>query len=452
MSTILPAAQTPAPLGTARVTVRDAPVASPAAAWFAVALMCLAQIISTMDRGMLALVVDAVRADLGITDLQIALLQGFAFSVFYVTVGLPLGMVAGMINRRRLLVGGIIVWSVAAAAGGLAQDFGHMFLSRLAIGVGEAVLGPCAVTIIADLFPPERRGRPMAVYVFGSMIAFGVGSVATGYILEIVPTGIFLNWPLIGGLAPWRTTFVLVGLSGLVLAALMLLLREPQRAVMDTVPADQSLLAGMKAQFVALAMERSVLLPLYGALAFFAMGASVATGWGAVLLTRTFGYTLATAGKSLGSSQILWAVAGAAVASVLVDRVTRLGGTPGRIRLAGWVALASVPIVLAAGAPSAAIATVMLSAVTGTSALFGTTMLSVIAAIVPPQARGLGVALYAFVMTMIGGSLGPILVATLTERVFASSGAVGQSMAIVGTAAFVFAFAMSLVAARRAQG
>ncbi len=416
------------------------------AAWFTVSLLCLAQIVSTMDRGMLALVVDSVRGDLGISDLQIALLQGFAFSVFYVTVGLPLGAVAGMTNRRRLLFIGIVIWSAAAAAGGLAQDFGHMFLSRLFIGVGEAVLGPCAVTMIADMFPPERRGRPMAIYVFGSMIAFGVGSVVTGYILQIAPTGVFANWPIVGGLSPWRTTFVLVGLSGFALAALLLLVREPQKPVQTQSQKDGS---GIKAQLVALKADRGVLLPLYGALAFFAMGGSVATGWGPVLLTRGFGYSMATAGKTLGTGQILWAVAGALVASVLVDRVSRRGGTAGKIRLASIIPLISLPTVWALGAPSPMIAAIMLSAITGTSALYGTTMLSVIAETVAPQARGLGVALYAFVMTMIGGSIGPIAVAALTEHVFRSPASVGLSMLIVGTVSLTLSAALAMVAASR---
>ena len=90
------------------------------AGWFAVAIFCVAQIVSTIDRGMLALVVDPVRADLGISEMQIALLQGFAFATFYVTVGIPLGVLADTVNRRRLLIGGIIVWSVATICGGLA--------------------------------------------------------------------------------------------------------------------------------------------------------------------------------------------------------------------------------------------------------------------------------------------------------------------------------------------
>ena len=428
----------------------DRPMPGAMTAWLTVILMCLAQIISTMDRGMLALVVDSVRADLGISDLQIALLQGFAFSVFYVTVGLPLGAVAGMVNRRRLLVIGIIVWSAAAAAGGLAQDFGHMFLSRLFIGVGEAVLAPCAVTMIADLFPPERRGRPMAVYVFGTMIAFGVGSLVTGTILEIAPTGVFDGWPVVSGLSPWRTTFVLTGLSGFGLAALLLLVREPPRSV----PAAGVKGSGMKAQVAAIWADRSVLLPLYGALAFFAMGGAVATAWGAALLTRRFGFAMADAGKTLGSGQILWALVGAAIASIVVDRVAKRGGTAGKIRLSALAALLSLPAVLAVGAPSPLIAAAMLSAVMGTSALYGTTMLSVISETIAPHARGLGVALYAFVMTMIGGSIGPVAVAALTEHMFGSPRSVGLSMAIVGIAAFTLStlFAMVAAARRRSAG
>ena len=175
---------------------------------------------------------------------------------------------------------------------------------------------------------------------------------------------------------------------------------------------------GLRANLGYFADYRGVFLPLYGALALFAMGISAATGWGAVLLTRTFGYTIGDAGKALGSGQILWAIAGAALASVLVDRVARRAGPVGKVYLAGALALAAIPAALAVFAPSGAIAVVLLAEIMGASALYGTTMLSVIAEITPVRVRGLSVALYAFVMTMIGGSLGPIAVAFLTEQVF----------------------------------
>lgn len=420
---------------------------SPVMAWITVATLFAAQIVSTIDRGMLALVIDPVRRDLSISEMQIALLQGFAFSIFYVTVGLPLGAVADVVNRRRLLIGGIIVWSIATIAGGFAQGFGSMFASRLFIGVGEAVLGPCAVTMIGDLFAPHRRGRPMALYVFGSMIAYGLGSLISGVILDLAPKGAFAGLPVIGQLAPWRIAFTLVGGSGLLIVVLLFLLREPPRQV------EAAAFGVPKLSFVQglgmLASQQAVFLPLYASLALFAMAGSVATGWGAVFLTRAYGYPLGAAGKGLGLSQISWAVAGAIVAGIVVDRVGARSGARGRMRLAAFLALLGIPSSLPLLAGSGPAAMVMLGEVMLVSAIYGTTMLSVISEITPNKIRGFAVALYAFVMTIIGGSLGPLAVAYLTESVFASPQAVGQSMAAVGIAAFLGAALLALRAASR---
>lgn len=420
---------------------------SPTVAWITVATLFAAQIISTVDRGMLALVIDPVRRDLAISEMQIAMLQGFAFSIFYVTVGLPLGAVADVVNRRRLLIAGILVWSAATIAGGFAQGFGSMFASRIFIGVGEAVLGPCAVTMISDLFPAERRGRPMALYVFGSMIAYGLGSLVSGVILDLAPKGAFAGIPVIGDMAPWRIAFALVGSSGLSIVVLLFLLREPARRVeRDDAGAEKPKVTFAEGLGM-LAARKSVFLPLYGSLALFAMGGSVATGWGAVFLTRAFGYQVGVAGKGLGTSQIAWSVIGALVAGIVVDRVGARSGAAGRMRLAGVLSLVGIPCSLPLLAPSGTVATVMLGEVMLVSAIYGTTMLSVISEIAPTKVRGFAVALYAFVMTVIGGSLGPVAVAWLTESVFASALAVGNSMAVVGLCAFVVSALLAFRAA-----
>ncbi len=416
-------------------------------AWFAVIVLCLAQVVSTIDRGMLALVIDPVRADLGISEVQIAMLQGFAFAIFYVSVGIPLGFIADAVNRRRLLVAGIVVWSAATLASGFADTFGHMFAARLCIGVGEAVLGPCAVGMIGELFPPERRGRPMALYVLGSMIAYGVGSAVTGYILQAVPAGAFAGISLLDGQAPWRVAFIVVGAAGFPVALLLTFLRDPA----TTPGAARREPASARATLATLRDGRRVYLPLYASVGLFAIGASVASGWSAVMLTRLFGMVPADAGKSLGAAQVLWALAGALIASVVVDRVGRRAGAAGKIAFASCAGLATVPSCLGFLMPTPGLAVALGAEVMFTSALFGTAMLSVIADMVPSRSRGVAVALYAFVMTMIGGSLGPLAVATLTERVFGSPLAVGQSMAIVGCAALSAGAALGLLAARRQQ-
>jgi len=420
---------------------------TPLIAWITVATLFAAQIVSTIDRGMLALVIDPVRQDLGVSEMQIALLQGFAFSIFYVTVGLPMGIIADVVNRRRLLIIGIFVWSAATIAGGFAQGFGSMFASRLFIGVGEAVLGPCAVTMISDLFPAERRGRPMAFYVFGSMIAYGIGSLVSGVILNLAPRGVFADIPVIGDLAPWRIAFALVGSSGLLIVLLLFLLREPARQVEPASSAsgkkDAAFIEGLRT----LSARKSIFLPLYGSLALFATGGSVATGWGAVFLTRVFGYPIGVAGQGLGASQIVWAILGAVIAGIIVDKIGARKGAAGRMRLAGTVALSGIVSSFPFLANSGGVAIVMLGEVMLVSAIYGTTMLSVISEITPGKVRGFAVALYAFVMTIIGGSLGPIAVAWLTESVFGSPLAVGSSMAVIGLSAFALSALLAFRAA-----
>lgn len=431
----------------------DTPRTVARGAWLTVLTLFLAQIVSTIDRGMLALVIDPVRADLAISEMQIALLQGLAFSIFYVTIGLPLGAVADAVNRRKLLIAGIAVWSAATVAGGLASGFGSMFASRLFIGVGEAVLGPCAVTMIADLFPPERRGRPMALYVFGSMIAYGLGSLITGQILTLAPQGVFAGLPLIGTLAPWRVAFVLVGSSGVVLLALLALLREPVRNAEPVVSSGQTK-AGFAAGLRAMRRDYRVFLPYYAALSLFALAGSVATGWGAVLLTRGLGFDVGSAGKALGLAQVSWAGLGALLAGVCVDWVGKRFGTVGRARFAVALTLLAAPSALPQFAAGPTMAIVMLGEIMFVMAIYGTTMLAILSEIAPLSLRGFAVALYAFVMTMIGGSLGPIAVAGLTEHVLGDPAKVGWSMAIVGilgfaASALLLFLASSAIAARR---
>lgn len=423
----------------------DIPRTGVRTAWLTVFTLCLAQIVSTIDRGMLALVIDPVRAELGISDMQIALLQGLAFSIFYVTVGLPLGAVADAVNRRKLLIAGIAVWSAATVAGGLATGFGSMFASRLFIGVGEAVLGPCAVTMIADMFPPERRGRPMALYVFGSIIAYGLGSLITGQILTLAPQGVFAGLPLIGALTPWRLAFVLVGSSGAVLLVLLALLREPVRTAPAAASSGQNK-AGFIEGLRAMRRDYRLFLPYYAALGLFALAGSVATGWGAVFLTRGFGFDVGRAGKALGLAQVSWAALGAMLAGFLVDWVGRRFGIVGRARFAVALTLLALPSALAQFAAGPMVAIVMLGEIMFVMAIYGATMLAILSEIAPPALRGFAVALYAFVMTMIGGSLGPVAVAGITEHVLGDPAQVGWSMAIVGSVGFAASALLLLLA------
>src|SRR3546814_17556787 len=108
----------------------------------------------------LTLVVEPVRADLAISDLQISLLQGLSFGLFYAVMGIPLGLMADRVSRKRLLIFGIVVWSLATLYGAAAALFGDLLAARLPVGLGAAAPPPCAVSTTPDLYPPARRRWP----------------------------------------------------------------------------------------------------------------------------------------------------------------------------------------------------------------------------------------------------------------------------------------------------
>lgn len=415
-------------------------------AWGAVAVFALAQVVSTVDRGMLALMVDLIRHDLHTSDVQIALLQGFAFALFYVAAGLPLGFLADRVNRRRLLIGGVLVWSAATIACGYARNFGEMFAARLLVGLGEAALAPCAVTMIGDLFPPSRRGPPMALYILGSMVAVGIGLAVTGSILKLAPRGAFDAIPMLRGLPAWRIAFIVLGASGAVIALLVTFLQEPARQGVAIETREGS---ALRQAMSYLGENWSVFVPFYGAVATYGVGAALAVAWGPAVLIRTYGLTAGSLGQLLGAAQLIAAILGAIVGAIVIDPVVRRAGIPGKLYLAVALSLLAIPSTVACFASSIWLATAMTGSVMCVTAVYGSTMLSTMTELVPTNMRGISVSLYAFVLIMIGSTLGPLAAAQLNGALFGDPRMLGRSLAIIGIAALVLSAVLTLIARQR---
>ena len=131
---------------------------APRYAYFVTILLLLAYSVSYLDRQILSLMVEPVKADLHLSDTQLSLLHGFAFAIFYTALGIVLGRVADRRNRRNLIIGGIVIWSIATAVGGLAVGFYTLFLARVFVGVGEASLSPSAYSLLSDCFGFDGLG------------------------------------------------------------------------------------------------------------------------------------------------------------------------------------------------------------------------------------------------------------------------------------------------------
>lgn len=412
-------------------------------AWYGMALFFLAQIVATMDRGILSFVVEPVRHDLGASDVQISLLQGLAFAIFYATVGLPLGMIADIVSRRRLLIAGILTWSSATFLTGFAHSFGEMFACRLFVGLGEATLGPCAISMIGDLFPPSRRGRPMSIYLLGGTISGGLSILLMGLFMGL-PTATRAAIPLVGGLSAWRLTFMICGMLGLLNAILLTAMPEVVRS--GVIQPRRGL--GVRDVAHYFNKRRRLFVPLYLAVGLWATGSGSAGAWAVTFIMRRFGADLPSIGRNLGMLNMTAALLGSLIASLVLTRVIRRGGVAGKLRLAPLLPLIALPCALLVFAPGIGVALALAAVPTFALPLYGSTLLSTLSDLVPANMRGIAVAAFAFAGTMIGATLGPLAVALCSQYLFRGANGLGLSILLVAGPALVMSSLLFLTCRR----
>ena len=420
-------------------------------AWLTVALLFLASIVSVIDRNLLSVVVDPVRADLGISDIQIGLLQGLAFGLFYATMGIWLGLVADRTNRRNLIVVGIVLWSVATVGGGLAQSFGGFFVSRVLVGLGEAALAPAAISLIADLFPAGKRGRPIGFYLMGQALANGLSMWIAGILLEAAANGVFDHVAVLDQLNPWRIVFVICGLGGSLVGFAFLVTREPARQV-----SEGHVMSTGKIK-VAVQLHQAVVymktewrryLGLYLGFAVFFLGIYGSSSWNIVLISRQFNMSPAAVSLIFGPIAIGFGLIGPLIGGSLVDFIVKRWDTPGLLWMLAVAPLLAIPSASAVFASNAHLAIVLCASQSGVAAMVGSATLAYLQSAVPSDMRGTSVSLTGLLNTIIGHAGGPIMVAFITEKIIMDHKAVGWGIFWTAVPAFIVAAMLYAWAAR----
>jgi MFS family permease len=427
------------------------PWPSSSRAWWAVGVFCIAAILSYSDRQILSLLVDPIRADLHITDVQVGLLQGAAFALIYAVAGVALGRAADVLPRRLVIVGGIAVWSLATVACGYASSFGALFAARAAVGIGEAALAPAAMSIITDSFPANRRGAGTGAFLMGMVIGGGVAISLGGFILQAAQAGALHGIPGLGALAPWRAGLVILGLLGLPVALLAATVPEPARRHLIAGEAGRP--APLRDAAVRLAALWPALAPLYAAMGLASLCDFAILNWVPTLLIRRFGVGVAEIGGVLGGVVIVGGIAGSFGVGLVADRMVKRGGGASRLRLAVGsmlaVGLVSTLFVVAPSPPLVfAFAGLWIFASTTGQAL-GLTVLQELA---PGDARGLSVSLASLINIGIGLALGAALPALILQHLLRSPTEVGAAITLVALPSAVVAtllYRLALTAARK---
>jgi MFS family permease len=421
----------------------------PTRAWWGVGLFTLGAILSYTDRQILSILVDPIRASLQLTDTQLSLLQGAAFAVIYSFIGLPLGRVADLVPRKALLVLAIALWSAGTAACGFAHSFGGLLGARLLVGVGEAALAPAAISLIGEYFPPDRRGTAMGIFLGGIVVGAGAAIGIGGGLLQLAEAAPLRVLPLLGAAAPWRIVLLLAGLAGFVMCAAMLTLHEP--AGRSFSPGNlRARLFGVGEIARAFRSHAGVLVPLYGALAFWSIVDNALLSWTPALLMRRFAWSPGEVGARLGTIAIIAGLVGTPAGGLISDRVTARWGIRARFPLLVIVAVSGVlgiPVGLlgtAGEALASACCWIFVSSALGTIAI------ATILDILPQESRGFGTSTIAFNNIIVGLGLGPTLVALVTDRIFHDSQAVGYAMSCIIAPSVLMAILLYAVAMLRA--
>lgn len=203
----------------------------PAYSWYALGVLFLVYMVNFVDRQILSILANDIRADLGIDDAQLGFLYGTAFAIFYALFGIPLGRLADGWHRIRLLSLGLALWSSMTVLSGAARNFAMLTLARIGVGIGEASAAPCSYSLISDMFPRRLRATALSIYGSGLFVGSGLSLLIGGAIVESWNA----TWPDRGplGLVGWQAAFVAVGLPGLVLALWVISLKEPVRGAAD---------------------------------------------------------------------------------------------------------------------------------------------------------------------------------------------------------------------------
>jgi MFS family permease len=393
-------------------------------AWYIVSLLMLAYLLAMLDRTILPMMIEPVQRDLRITDTQFGLLQGFAFAIFYCVAGIPIGWMVDRGSRRSIIAVGIALWSLMTICSGMASSFLMLFLARIGVGVGEATLSPAAYSMMADMFSRARLTRAVGIFTSGAMLGSGIAFLFGGGLMSALAAHPYVELPLLGPARPWQVAFFAAGAPGLILALLMLTVREPARP--QHRGGSQTSFAAL---FVFLRAQWSLLALHFTGFSCLSMALYGFMTWVPALFLRVYGLRPALVGTMMGFAVAVFGIGGLIGGAALADRWMFLGHQDAHMRVGmlGMVAAIPFAFLLSLGH------NVGVGAV-GLCGLFFCLFLPSAAGpaglqlITPPLLRGRISALFMMVINLVGLGLGPLAVALFTDRVFHNRSAVGYSL------------------------
>ena len=392
-------------------------------------VLLFAYILNFLDRQMLGILAAPIKAELNLTDAQFGAVGGLAFAMLYSFLGVPLALLADRTRRSWVIAGALTVWSGFTALCGMAVSFGQLFLYRLGVGVGEAGGVAPSYALVADYFPPEKRGRAMAIFSLGVPIGLGGGSFIGAHLAA---------W------FGWRWAFLIMGAIGILLApVLLLIVRDRPRRASQGKPAQ------LRSAFPTLARKPTFWLLAFGASSSSLCGYGLAL-WTPSILMRSFKLDLVSTGNFMASLVIIGGCIGVFAGGVLADR---LG--PQDRRWFAWIPaiawLITAPFFLAGFmAPNLTLAWFLLLVPNALNILWLGPITAAVQHLVTQPLRATASASFLFINNLIGLGVGPLLMGAISDRLKSTYGVDAlRYAAMLCLSFYVLAALLAVVASRR---
>jgi len=398
--------------------------------WYVVTVFTIASTFSIIDRQILNVMIGPVKRDLGgISDFQVSLIMGFAFTFLYSILSYPAGWIADRYNRRNLMAAGIFSWSVLTMCCGLVSQYLHLFLARMGVGVGEATLGPASNSALADYFAADRLPLAIGIVSSAPFIGQGLANVAGGPLIDYLEATPNFVLPVVGEVFSWQMVFIVVGAPGILVALAMLGLREPARRGRINESSVGVPFAQVWA-FVRLRWKFFFFL-FTGYLCLATQGWSL-FGWLVEYYVRNHAWTRTEIGLVYGSIAMVVGISGSVLAGLTATALLRRKVPDATLRLVLFSTIILLPTAtLLTVVPNPWVAIGLLVPVTFCMAMPPGLIMATLQAIAPNELRGQMVAFYLIAVNFLAYTFAPSLPALISDFVFASELALGKSISIL---------------------
>lgn len=393
-----------------------------ARAWWMVVVLTALYVFSYLDRFVLTMLVPQVKASLSLSDTQMGVILGPAFALVFAVAGVPLGWAADRYSRRWVIVIGTVIFGVATGLSGLATTFGALLLLRMLVGVGEASLTPAAMSVIAEGVPRARLTTAISAFSMGPKIgssaAYAIGGLALAGAAWIERA-----WPSLDLSEPWRLTLAVAAVPSVAAALLVFTFQEPPRTGCPGAPDAGGAVAFLRAQ-------RRLMVPL-----LVGFGAVVVCGqsliaWVPTFIDRRYGWSPAVYGPILGAISLAGALT-LVPKGMVMDWLFARGMRDVHVRFYSWLLAGTLPLCVGVFLLGNPVAFVLVYAVVAVVTIPSVAYVTAAAQVVtPPHLRGRITALVSIPLALVG-SLGPLVVGLLTDRVFGDEAKLGWSLALV---------------------